>query len=145
MVYVFIINEPTHATSKENNGTAHPMASYTNYLLSKISIALCCQQCSTHCTAVWITYCLKSTSVIKVATVKNIWTISVSKKSHLVLQSSPTLLAVCKDEWTQRRTLVSSWRIHCTYWQKNTFKAEVKLNREKYQVHTFSHCWVTLV
>jgi len=38
---------------------------------TEVSIALLCQLCSTHYTAVQIKNCLKSTSLIKVATMKN--------------------------------------------------------------------------
>ena len=37
----------------------------------EVSIALLCQLCSTRCTAIRIKNCLKSTSVIKVATIKH--------------------------------------------------------------------------
>ena len=43
---------------------------------------------------------------------------------------------------TQRRTLVSPWRMHCTYYSmpKGTSTAEVMLNSEKIKlVHSFNH------
>ena len=55
---------------KERNGATRP--SYINYRLkSKVSIMLLCRLCSTRCTAVRIKNCLKSTSAIKIATMKN--------------------------------------------------------------------------
>ena len=52
---------------KERNGAVRP-----NYCLkSEVSIPLCYQLCSTHYTAVQIENCLKSTSTIKIATMKN--------------------------------------------------------------------------
>ena len=55
---------------KERNGAAHP--SYIIYRLkSEVSIMLHCRLCSTSYTAVRIKNCLKSTSVFKMATMKN--------------------------------------------------------------------------
>ena len=59
-------------TPKERNGAACP--NYINYhLKSEVSIMLmlCCWLCSTHYTAVRIKNCLKSTSIIKIVTMKN--------------------------------------------------------------------------
>ena len=57
-------------TSKERNGTAGALA--INYhLKSEVSSTFCCQLCSTCYTTLRIKNCLKSTSAIKVATMKN--------------------------------------------------------------------------
>ena len=54
---------------KERNGAARP--SYINYhLKSEVYITLLCRLSSTHYTAVQIKNCLKSTSAIKIATMK---------------------------------------------------------------------------
>ena len=55
---------------KEKNSATHP--NYINdHLKSEVSITLHCRLCSTHYTAVRIKNCLKSTSAIKIATMKN--------------------------------------------------------------------------
>ena len=61
----------------------HP--SYINYRLkSEVSITLRCQLCSTRYTVVRINNCSKSTSAIKVATVKKIQTISLSQAEAML-------------------------------------------------------------
>ena len=97
---------------KKRNGAVHP--SYINYCLkSEVSIMLCCRLCSTHYTTVRIKNCLKSTSAIKIATIK-IQTFSVTKGSHHVLLPNQHFSST-KMNGTQRRALVSPWRIHCLY------------------------------
>ena len=94
-----------HTISKGRNGAVHP--SYINYCLkSEVSIILHCQLCSTHYTAVQIKNCLKSTSAIKVATMKNTDDFHY-KTSHHVLPPNRQLLLSAKMNGTQRRTLVS--------------------------------------
>ena len=82
---------------KERNGASHP--SYINYRLkSEVSITLCCWLCSTRYTAVRIKNCLKSTSEIKTATMKNTDDFCYEgKPSHTTTKL--TLFAVSKDEW----------------------------------------------
>ena len=82
---------------KGRNSAALP--NYINYRLkSGVSITLRCWLCSTHYTAVRIMNCLKSTSAIKTATMKNTndfryeW-----KPSRATAKSTP--FAVSKDEW----------------------------------------------
>ena len=81
----------------ERNGTACP--SYINYRLkSEVSITLRCLLCSTRYTAVRIKNCSKSTSAIKIATMKNTDDFCYEgKPSHAAIKS--TLFAVSKDEW----------------------------------------------
>ena len=92
-----------------------PCTPAINYCLkSEVSITLHCQLCSTHYTALRIKNCSKSTSAIKVATMKNIDNFHYGwKSSHATAKL--TLFAVSKDGW-DRRTLVSPRRIHCTYY-----------------------------
>ena len=92
--------QSTHTASKERNGVARP--SYINYhLKSEISIVLRCQLCSTLYTAVRIKNCLKSTSAIKVPTMKNMDNFRYDgKPSHATTKS--TLFAVRKDEWDKK-------------------------------------------
>ena len=73
--------------------------SYINYRLkSELSITLRCQLCSTRYTAVRIKNCLKSTSAIKIATMKNTNDFRYERKpSRATTKSTP--FAVSKDEW----------------------------------------------
>ena len=92
------------------DGTACPQ------LLSetKVSIMLHCQLCSNHYTAVQIKNCSKSTSVIKVATMK--YDSTMHPSYHLKLSI--------------RRTLAYPWRIYCGM-PKGTSQTEATLNGEK--------------
>ena len=82
---------------KERNGTMRP--SYINYhLKSEASIMLCCLLCSICYTAVQIKNCLKSTSAIKIATMKSKDDFHYEgKPSHATAKL--TLFADSKDEW----------------------------------------------
>ena len=73
--------------------------SYIIYRLkSEVSIALRCWLCSTRYTAVQIKNCLKSTSAIKITTMKNMDNVHYEgEPSHAITKS--TLFAVSKDEW----------------------------------------------
>ena len=97
---------------------------------TEVSIALLCQLCSTCYTAVRIKKCLKSTSVLKVATMKNTDDFSLRKGSHHVQHQ---INAFHCQSGTQRRTLVSPWRVRCTYsgTPKGTSRAEATSNSEK--------------
>ena len=78
---------------KERNGATRP--SYINYCLkSEVSITLC----STRYTAVRIKNCSKSTSAIKIATMKNMDDFCYEGKPSRATTKS-TLFAVSKDEW----------------------------------------------
>ena len=82
---------------KERNGATCP--SYINDCLkSEVSIMLCCRLCSACYTAVRIKNCSKSTSAIKVATVKNMDDFRYEGNPSRVTAKS-TLFAVSKDEW----------------------------------------------
>ena len=91
---------PLQSTHTERNSAAHP--SYINYCLkSEASITLRCQLCSTRYTAVRIKNCLKSTSAIKIATIKDMDTFHYEGKlSHATAKL--TLFAVSKDEWDKK-------------------------------------------
>ena len=82
---------------KQRNGAMHP--SYINYCLkNEVSITLLCWLCSTCCTAVQIKNCLKSTSAIKIATMKNMDNFCYGGKPSCAT-TKLTLFAVSKDEW----------------------------------------------
>ena len=82
---------------KERNRATRP--SHVNYRLkSEVSITLRCRLCSTHYTAVQIKNCLKSTSVIEIATMKNMDNFHFEgKPSRAIAKSTP--FPVSKDEW----------------------------------------------
>ena len=82
---------------KERNGATSP--SHINYhLKSEVSITLHCRLCPTGYTAGRIKNYLKSTSAIKVATMKNMDDFCYKgKPSHST--TNLTLFAVSKDEW----------------------------------------------
>ena len=82
---------------KKRNGAACP--SYINHCLkSEASITLCCRLGSTRYTAVQIKNCLKSTSAIKTATIKNTDDFRYEGKPSRAITKS-TIFAVRKDEW----------------------------------------------
>jgi len=87
------------------NGTACP--SY--HLNSEVSKTVKFQSCSTSYTAVQIEKLLYNQSTVN--TVK-IQLISVAKGSHHVTSWNRHIWLSAK---IQRKTLVSSWRMHCTY------------------------------
>ena len=85
---------------KERNGAACP--SYS--LKSEASIMLRCQLCSTCYTAVQIKNCSKSTSAIKIATMKNTDDFHYKgKPSHATTKL--TFFAVSKDEWDTKEDI----------------------------------------
>jgi len=69
---------------------------------TEVSITLLCQLFSTHCTAVQIKNCLKSTSAIKVETIKKIQMISVTQRKPSCTTTKLTLFTVSKDEWNTK-------------------------------------------
>ena len=82
---------------KERNSAAC-LNYINNRLKSEASITLHCRLCSTCYTAVRIKNCLKSTSAIKIATMKNTDDFCYKgKPSHAIAKS--TLFAVSQDEW----------------------------------------------
>ena len=76
-----------------------PRAPATNYRLkSEVSITFHCQLCSTRYTALQNKNCSKSTSAIKVATMKNVDDFCYEgKPSRATTKSTPC--AVSQDEW----------------------------------------------
>ena len=81
---------------KERNSAADP--NYINDCLkSEVSIMLCRQLCSTRYTTVRIKNCLKSTSAIKLATMKNTDDFRYKGKPSRATTKS-TLFTVSKDE-----------------------------------------------
>ena len=82
---------------KQRNRAARP--NHINYRLkSEVSVALRCRLCSTRYTAVRIKNCLKSTSAIEIATMKNMDDFRFEgKPSRACAKSTP--FPVSKDEW----------------------------------------------
>jgi len=104
----------------ENNGRCHSPQLYLLLSESEASIVNYC--------ILNLLHSQRSTSVIKVATLKNANDFRYTKKP-LHATSKVTLFTVSKDEW---RTLVSLWKMHCTYcgMPKGTSWAEAMLNSE---------------
>ena len=72
---------------------------HINYRLkSEVSNTLCCQLCSTRYTAVRFKNCSKSTSAIKLATMKNMDDFCYKGKPSLAT-AKLTPFAVSKDKW----------------------------------------------
>ena len=101
--------EPTHTTSKERNDAKCP--SYINFCLkSEASVTLCCQLCSNK--NFWLHSSTnknfwKSTSAIKVATMKNTDDFCYEGKQSRATTKS-ALFTLNKDEWdTKEGALVS--------------------------------------
>ena len=108
-------------------------SSYINYhLKSEVPITLCCWLCSTCYIAVRIKNCSKSTSAIRVATMKYTDDFCFEGKPSRATAKS-TLSLSAKMNGTQRRTLVSPRRMYCTYcgMLKGTSLAEAMSNSEK--------------
>ena len=77
---------------KERNDVMRP--SYRNYCLnSKVSITLCCQLCS----AARIKNCSKTTSAIKIASMKNMDDFHYEGKPSCATAKS--VVSIFKDEW----------------------------------------------
>ena len=83
---------------------------FINYCLkSEVSITLCCRLCSTHYTAIRIKNCLKSTSAIKIATMKNTDDFHLEgKPSRAHAKSTP--FPVSKDEWDTEEDTAKSMK-----------------------------------
>ena len=93
----------------ERNGAACP--SYINYhLKSEVSIMLRCLLCSTRYTAVQINNCSKSTSAIKIFTMKNMDDFHYEGKPSRATTKS-TLFTVSKDEWDTKEDTGKSKKI----------------------------------
>ena len=91
---------------KERNSAACP--NYINYRLkSQVFITLRCRLCSTRYTAARIKNCLKSTSAIKIATMKNMDDFRYEgKPSRATAKLIP--FAVSKDEWDTKEDTCKS-------------------------------------
>jgi len=109
----------------QNNGTACP--SYINYSLKRR-----CQLCSTRYTAVQINNCFKNNFCNQSSSITN--------GSHHVPTTKLTLLQWAKMNGTQRRALVSPWRMHYKYsgMAKGTSQAEVMSKSEKIEPVTLA-------
>ena len=94
-------------------------------LKSEVSIMLHCWLCSIRYTAVRIKNCLKSTSTFKIATMKNMDDFRYKGKLSCASPNRHFSLSA-KMNGTQKRTLVSPKRMHCTYcgMPKGTCQAE---------------------
>jgi len=116
----------THAYCIE---TIAPLAPFT--YLSSQKKTLHCQLCSTRYAAVWINNCLKRTF----APIWKSWMEAIT-----CLPQNRHFSWWTKMNGTQRRTLVSPWRMHCMY-----SSMEKDTSWWKNQARSFRHCWVTQV
>ena len=84
---------------------------------------------STHYTAVQIKNCLKCTSVIKVATMKNTNDFHYAKEAI----TKSTLFTVSKDEWNTKEDTGKSMKnvLHILWYAKSTSQGEMTSNSEK--------------
>ena len=106
-LFVKHLYNPRH--TKRKNSAARP--NYINYRLkSEVSITLRCRLCSTRYTAVRIKNCLKSTSAIKIATMKNMDDFRYEGKPSRATAKSPPFAVTVSA--TQRRTPASPRRMH---------------------------------
>ena len=106
---------------------------FINYRLkSEVSITLCCQLCSTHYTAIRIKDCLKSTSAIKIATMKNTDDFRFDGKPSRA-QTKSTPFPVSKDEWDTKEDTGKSMKnaLYILRYVKGTCRAEATSNSEK--------------
>ena len=87
-----------------------PRPNFINYRLkSEVSITFFCRLCSTRYTAIQIKNCLKSTSAIKIATMKNTDDFRFEgKPSHACAKSTP--FPVSKDEWDTKEDTSKSMK-----------------------------------
>jgi len=109
--------------------------------LTILSSTLCYQLCYV---AVQINNCLKRIFVIKVATMKITDDLM---EAITCLPQNRHFSWWTKMNGTQRRAMLSPWRMHCMYsgMAKGTSWAEATLSSKKNQAHSLSHCWVTQV
>ena len=102
------------------------------HLKSEVSITLRCRLCSTRYTAVRIKNCLKSTSAITIATMKNTDNFLYGgKPSHATAKS--TLFTVSKDEWDTKEDTGKSMKnaLYGLWYAKGISWAEATSNSEK--------------
>jgi len=113
---------------------------------TEVSITLLCQLFLTRYTAIWIKNCLKSTSAIKVETIK-IWTISVTQRKPSHATTKLTLFTVRKDEWNTKEDTGKSLKnaldvLRCA---KRHISGRSDVKQWKNQAHTVSCYWVMLI
>jgi len=88
--------ELTHTASKERNCIVYP-SNINCFLKSEESLMLCFQSCSTCYAVVQINYIFKSTSALKIGTMK----IYIYEFYYIRKPScATTLFTVSKDEWS---------------------------------------------
>ena len=119
--------DPMHTASKKEMAQCIPDINYC--LRSEVSITLRCQLCSTLYTAVRISDCSKSTSAIKVASMKKTDDFCYKRKSSCATAKS-TPFTVSKDEWDTKKDTGKSMKNVCGM-PKGTSRAKATLNSEK--------------
>ena len=126
----------------------HPLASYApavhpnyiNYCLkSEVSNMLHCRLCSTCYTAVQIKNCMKNTSAIKIATLKNTEDFHFKGKPSRATSKS-TLYTVSKDEWDTKEDTGKSMKnaLYVLQYVKMHPSGRSDVESEKNQAHSLS-------
>ena len=119
---------------------------YHYCLKSEVSITLHCQLCSTRYTAVRIKNCLKSTSAIEIAMMKNTDDFHFEgKPSHACAKSTP--FPVSKDEWDTKEDTGKSMKnvLYVLRYAKRHLSCRSDVEQLKNQARGLSHYRVTLV
>ena len=119
----------------------------TNHILkSEVSIVLRCRLCSTRYTAVRIKNYLKSTSAIKIATMKNTDDFRFEGKSSCACAKS-TPFPVSKDEWDTKEDTGKSMKnaLYVLQYAKRHLSGQSDVEQWKNQTCSLNHYRVTLV
>ena len=130
---------------KERNRAAPP--NHINYRLkSEVSVTLRCRLCSTCYTAVRIKNCLKSTSAIKIATMKNTDDFRFEGKPSRA-RAKLTPFPVSKDEWDTKEDTGKSMKntLYVLRYAKRHLSGRSNVERRKNQAHSLSCYRVMLV
>ena len=122
---------PLQSTHTKRNRAARP--NHINHCLkSEVSITLHCRLCSTRYTAVRIKNCLKNTSAIEIATMKNTdYFRFEGKPSRARAKSTP--FSVSKDEWDTKEDTGKPMKnaLHVLRYAKRHLSGRSNINSEK--------------
>ena len=114
---------------------------------SEVSIAVFCLLCSPRYTTVRIKKCLKSTSVLKVATMKKYGQFLVTQRKPSRATTKSTLFTVSKDEWNTKEDTGKSLKnaLHVPRYAKRHLSGWSDVEQWKNQAGILSRYQVTLV
>ena len=100
---------PLQSPHTERKAAMSPVILIIVWMKSEVSTTLCCWLCSTHCTAVRIKNCSKSTSANKIVTMENMDDFRYEGKPSRAT-TKWTLFAVSKDEWDTKEDTCKSMK-----------------------------------